>query len=236
MLHTRTRSHITFLTAPVLEAIPGVVHAFSTRRPDPDDGFAAVAGMDGWPAVRLRQIHSDRVHWVAGGRLPDAPLEGDAAGTALPGVALGVRTADCVPVLIADRAGTVVAAAHAGWRGTAAGVVRRTVDRMASEWGVAAADLAAAVGPHIGVCCMEVGEDVVDRFDQPEVFVRRSEWPRPHLDLAAANRAQLVAAGVPADRVEVSTLCTRCRPDLFHSYRRDGKGAGRMLSLIGRAP
>ncbi len=236
MLHTRTQSDITFLAAPVLEAVPRVVHAFSTRRPSPDDGFAAVAGMEGWPTFPLRQIHSDRVHWVAGERLPDTAPDGDAAATALPGVALSVRTADCAPVLIADRRGRVVAAAHAGWRGAAAGVVRRTVEQVVSEGGVEARDLAAAIGPHIGVCCMEVGDDVADRFAQPGIVLRRPDWPKPHLDLGAANRAQLADAGVPPERVEVSTLCTRCRPDLFHSYRRDGEKAGRMLSLIGLAP
>lgn len=129
-----------------------------------------------------------------------------------------------------------MAAAHAGWRGTASGVVRRTVEQMVSEGGVAADDLAAAIGPHIGVCCMEVGDDVADLFGRPGTVVRRPDWPKPHLDLGAANRTQLADAGVPPERVEVSTLCTRCRPDLFHSYRRDGEKAGRMLSLIGLAP
>ena len=251
MLHIRRESGITFLKAPVLESIPGLVHAFSTRRADGEDftvgeggriaagnltRFMAAAKLERWPLARLKQIHSNIVHEVGNNEFPSEPPEGDAAETSLRGVAIGIMTADCVPILIADGRGRRVAAAHAGWRGTAQAVVRKTVEFMASRDGISAGDLSAAIGPHIGVCCMEVGEEVVDRFSQPEIIERQPGWTKPHLDLGKANRLQMIAAGMPPERIQVSTLCTRCRGDMFHSYRRDGNRAGRMLSLIGLQP
>ena len=228
-----------------------MVHGFSTRREgtsDPAtgggkprvegerDGFLVALGLAGWPVGRLRQVHSNVAHHVEGNEFVNAAPEGDAAYTGLTGMALEVRTADCVPVLIADDSARVVAMAHAGWRGTSEGVVPKLVDAMVSEFGVSVGDLAVAMGPHIGVCCMEVGEEVFDRFANPDIFRRKPEWAKPHLDLGEANRRQLLDAGVEAHMIQASTLCTRCRGDMFHSYRRDGAGEGRMFSVIGIQP
>jgi len=245
MLHTYRESHITFLRSPRLAAIPGVVHAFSTRRgPGGDltlrgvasearDQFAAAVGLAGWPVSRLVQVHSNTVRAVWDHGFANEEPEGDAAFTPVPGLALSVVTADCVPILVADRDGRAVAAIHAGWRGTAEGVARKAVDTMVRELALDPADLVAVIGPRIGVCCMEVGEEVCEWFQDPSLFERLPGRLKPHLDLGAANLKQLTAAGIPADRIDVSALCTRCRADLFHSYRRDGQAAGRMLSVIG---
>jgi hypothetical protein len=123
-----------------------------------------------------------------------------------------------------------VAAAHAGWRGTAAGVTRAAVEALSAR-GSAPADLLAALGPGIGPCCYEVGEELRSVFG-PEFF-RPGPRGRLHLDVRAANRRQLAEAGVPAGRIQDVDECTFCRPDLYHSFRRDGKGAGRMVSFIG---
>jgi YfiH family protein len=246
MLHTYRASHITFLRSPALEAIPGVAHAFSTRRgaagdltigraaSEPRDQFTAAVGMPGWPFCGVRQVHSNLVHAVRENEFANEAPEGDALWTGLGGLTLGVVTADCVPILVAARDGSTVGAVHAGWRGTSEGVARRTIESMAEA--AAPADLVAAIGPHIGVCCMEVGEEVFDWFHDPGLFERRPEWPRPHLNLAEANRRQLAEAGVPPEAIETSCLCTRCRGDLFHSYRRDGETAGRLLAAIGISP
>jgi YfiH family protein len=251
MLQAHRESNVTFLTSPLLDQIPGIVHAFSTRRADSGDftlggddpliqdnrdRFMAAVGLEAWPVARLKQVHSNVVSWVGDNEFVNEVAEGDASGTSLPGIALGVMTADCVPILIADSTARAVAVVHAGWRGTSEGVAPKTVDRMTSGSRVAAGDLSAVIGPHIGVCCLEVGEEVFDWFAQPEIFERRSEWPRPHLNLAKANRLQLVAAGLAPEKVQVSTLCTRCRGDLFHSYRRDNDRSGRMMSVIGIQP
>ena len=251
MLQAHRNSDVTFLKAPILEKISGVVHGFSTRResisyvaieksgsqPDGErEVFLAALGMAAWPMGRLRQVHSNRVRHFDTSAFANESPEGDAAYTGLPGIALEVRTADCVPILIAERSARVVAMAHAGWRGTSGGVVRKVVNSIVSEFGVSAADLAVVMGPHIGVCCMEVGEEVFAGFDDPGVFERPPEWAKPHLNLAEANRRQLLAAGVRPQMIQTSLLCTRCRSDMFYSYRRDGADAGRMYAVIGIQP
>jgi YfiH family protein len=163
-------------------------------------------------------------------------MEGDAAITALTGKLLGVQTADCVPVLIAESQARAVAAIHAGWRGTAARIAELTVERLTTKFHVRAEELTAVIGPSVGVCCYEVGEDVVKTIADDEVFEQRVEWLKPHLNLAEANRRQLRNAGIPGNRILVSSLCTQCRGDLFFSYRREGRKVGRLLSVIGIAP
>lgn len=197
-------------------------HGFGTRE--------AGLWLDGGQHAALDQIHSDIVVKADGarGRLG----EGDALIADVAGLMVGVRTADCVPILMADERYRVVAAVHAGWRGTLARIAGRAVEAMRREYGTRPADLVAAIGPAIGVCCYEVGPDVAAAFSGsfPQLDGRRE---RPHLDLEEANRRVLVDAGVPVERIRAAHLCTRCRPEDFHSYRRDGKLAGRMLSAIG---
>ena len=110
------------------------------------------------------------------------------------------------------------------------------MSRLAEKFGVDPKNLVAAVGPHVGVCCYEVGEEVVEALGDPAVFESRPEWQKPHLNLAEANRRQLMKAGIPEAQIEISSLCTRCRDDLFFSFRREGKRMGLMLSVIGIAP
>lgn len=254
MLQVKRVSQITLLHAPTLDAIAGVAHAFSTRRaehgeftlgPTSSDNpmipinrsrFIAAAGVPGWPVLKLRQVHSNIVQDMTDTWSSNEPLEGDAAITAVRGAVLGVQTADCVPILIADRDARVVAAIHAGWRGTAARIAQRTVELMVKNYGVAPSDLMAVIGPHNALCCYEVGEDVIDAIKDAEVFVRRPEWAKVHFNQASANQKQLRESGIPEGQIVVSNLCTQCRPDLFFSYRRDGKNGGRLLSIIGLAP
>jgi YfiH family protein len=254
MLQVKREDQITFLQAEMLKAIPGVVHAFSTRRAERNDfslgppdspnpmiqinraRFMAAIGAPGWPIIKLKQIHSGIVVDIDDTSAAGEAVEGDAAVTSLRGAALAVQTADCVPVLIADAEGRAVAAIHAGWRGTAAGIAGSAARRLIQKFGLEAKSLRAAIGPHIGVCCYEVGEEVVDAFQNPAAVERRSEWGKAHLNLAAANRAQLRDAGISDSYIETSSLCTKCRDDLFHSYRRDGKRMGHLLSVVGLVP
>ena len=149
--------------------------------------------------------------------------EADALLEDRPGAVVAVKTADCIPVLLADERRHAVAAVHAGWRGTAAGIAARAVEAMTARFGSNPADLHAAVGPGIGACCYEVG---------PEVAAQFGLEGRVHLDLPAENRRQLANSGIPTGRIYVSGLCTMCRPE-FHSFRRDREAAGRMYSFIG---
>jgi polyphenol oxidase len=254
MLQVKRRDQITFLHSEALDRVPGVVHAFSTRRAERNDfslappdspnpmiqmnrvRFLAAIGAPGWPIIKLKQIHSGAVIDVDDTSAAGDAVEGDAAVTALPGVALAIQTADCVPILIAHNEGRAVAAVHAGWKGTAARIAHTAVLRLNQKFAIDPKSLTVVIGPHIGPCCYEVGEEVVRMIGDAAAIERRSEWPKPRLNLAAANLRQLTDAGIPAAQIESSTLCTRCREDMFHSYRRDGKGMGHMLSVIGITP
>jgi YfiH family protein len=254
MLQVKRQDQITFLHSEALDRLPGVVHAFSTRRSERNDfslgpvnspnpmvhinraRFVAAAGAPGWPLIKLKQVHSGITVDIDDSSAAGEAVEGDAAVTETRGVMLGIQTADCVPILLADTAGAAVAAVHAGWRGTESRIVAAAVTRLKARFGIEPKNLVAAIGPHIGVCCFEVGEEVAVKFEDPEVVVRQAEWAKPHLDLETANRNQLTMAGIPPAQIENSSLCTKCRADLFHSYRRDGKAMGHMLSVIGLAP
>jgi YfiH family protein len=187
-----------------------VEHGFGTRNADLDQ--AAMAS--------LKQIHS---HVVLTAERPGCSGEGDALVTRTPGVAVSVRTADCFPILLADPETRAIAAVHAGWRGTAAGIVTATLARMHSEFGTLAENVYAAIGPGIGACCYEVGAEVARQFGLHEPG---------RLDLAVENRNQLIAAGLKPDRIELAGGCTFCNPGQFYSWRRDHDRAGRMISFI----
>lgn len=194
-------------------------HGFGTRRVSPD------------ARVTLRQIHSATV-WNAAG-LGNREREGDALVTDLAGLSIGVRTADCVPVLLVDSRRRVVAAVHAGWRGTAAEIVGATVDLMQSDFAVSPAGLYAAIGPCIRKCCYQTGAEVACRFALWLPELTSVETPQ-HLDLAEVNRRQMMAAGVPAAQIFDAHLCTACRIDTLFSYRREPSNPGRMTAAICR--
>lgn len=212
-----------------------LVHGFSTRRTGDfldwpaDDEISSAFGADGcgFGSATLRQVHSDR--WVrADGPFAGNRPEADAVVTNRPGVLVGVRTADCVPVLLVDPARHTVAAVHAGWRGVAAEVLPKAVRALASEFGSRPADVEAVVGPGIGACCFEVGEEVASRFSNE--FVRRDR-PRPHVDLVSALERQLGNAGVSS--VAACGECTSCGVDRYFSHRAERGKAGRMLAVAG---
>jgi polyphenol oxidase len=252
MLQVNRVSQITVLSAPALSSIPGIVHAFSTRRAEHNTftlgpaadplvqmnraRFLSAAGAAGWPILKLNQTHSAIVRDMNDTWAANEPVEGDASVTDLRGAVLGIQTADCVPILIADKDARAIAAVHAGWRGTANRIAQATVRRLEEKFSIRPEDLVAVIGPHNAVCCYEVGPDVVSAINDAAVFERRPEWSKVHLNQGLANQRQLIDAGVPADQVFVSNLCTQCRSDLFFSYRREGKHAGRLLSVIGIAP
>lgn len=202
-----------FLRAPGLDAL-GIEHGFGMI------GSAEAAPRD---VALARQVHGAVLARAPFDLRPDA----DAVWSAAAGAAVGVVTADCVPILLADDRGTFVCAIHAGWRGTAARIAARTVRALARATGAPPGRLAAAIGPHIGPCCYEVDEPVLAAIPARFVF----EPVRPGhamLDLFAANRAQLVGAGVPARRIERVGGCTACDSTRYASWRRD-RVSGRMV-------
>jgi len=228
--------------------------------------FRHITGNPDFPAVTLRQIHSSLIRRVtaADAAPAEARLKGDGLITAEPGLLLAIQTADCIPVLIADRKNHVVAAFHAGWRGTLKRIVESGVGTMRLEFGSHPKDLVAAIGPGIGQCCYSVGEEVRSEFlsqfayaeelfcdvydsdpvreKYPLLFLtarapgHSNIGPSLHLDLAEANRRQLLDAGLAPNAISVLGHCTSCRTDLYFSHRAANGLAGRMMSVIGAQP
>ena len=206
--------------AQALENLPWLEHGFGARL------------SSNWPdtadLATIRQIHSDKVLIAdRAGCLG----EGDALITNQPGITLSERTAECLPILMADTRNRVVAAVHAGWRGTITEILPKTVQAMANQFGTHPEDLVIAIGPGIGACCFEVGPEVATQFSR--VFPERIDLgQKAKLDLVETNLRLLGRNGGRPGQIATSGLCSCCRPDLFHSYRRDRDAAGRMVSII----
>jgi YfiH family protein len=207
--------------------IPGLLHGFGRRGTEAE--LAVRVQEAGAALFTLRQVHGrDLVvpPW-------DEPPAADAAGTVQPGLVLAIQTADCLPVLIVDPRGRRVAAAHAGWRGTAAGILTHAI-RWLQGRGSRAEDLRIALGPCIGPCCYEVGDELPSQFDAAaQAAFAPGPRGRLHFDLRGANERQALSSGVPAGHIAHVAECTRCHPELYYSYRRDGAGTGRMISYLG---
>jgi hypothetical protein len=225
----------------------------------------AVTGDSATPLVCLRQIHSTLLR-AAGSEDADreTPWRGDALMTDEPGLLLGIQTADCIPVLVADRKRHVVAVFHAGWRGTVERIVEKGVGSMRLAYGCRPEDLIAAIGPGIGQCCYAVGEEVISAFEAqfsygrklfrevyssdairtryPMLFLTQRApghspiGPSLHLDLVEANRRQLLDAGLKPRSIQSTRGCTCCQTELFFSHRASRGYAGRMMSVIGIRP
>jgi polyphenol oxidase len=210
---------------------------------------AATIGVSPGRLLRLRQVHGRHAVVHRRGSPADAGDGAAAAGIDLrpeadilvsddPAVALAIQVADCVPLLMAHRHSPVVAAVHAGWRGTVARAAEVAVEVLQREFGAAPGDLVVAHGPSIGACCYEVGADVVEAFvaagfgAQIDRWFSRDGQGTLRLDLWAANRDQLIAAGVKDDDIHQAGLCTASHPEWFASYRRDGPGTGRIAGVI----
>jgi polyphenol oxidase len=204
-----------------------VPHGFGTRHGEVPD-FARELSLDRARLYTVTQVHGDAVAKAPVAKEVDADgvwAQGD-------GEWVAIKTADCVPLLIADPVGKRVAAVHSGWRGTDKRIAARAVDALVRE-GSKAKDLFVAVGPAIQICCYEVSEDLAQRFSaQFGADVLSRETGKPHLDLARAVRRTLTDAGVPIDQIDLLANCTRCERERFHSHRRDPTLGGRQLSFI----
>ena len=205
--------------------------------------WTAVAASMGVPADRLRLIKQVHGIHVAVARPSEDPLwtrpQADIIITEDPSVAIGVRVADCAPVLLYDPVRHAVGAAHAGWRGTASGAAAAAVRAMKINFRSHASDLVAAIGPCLGACCGEVGPEVVEAFraggaDRASLaaWFTPGTGDRSFLDLERANRDQLEAAGLYPESIFASGLCTKTHRDRLHSYRGDRDAAGRMVAAI----
>lgn len=224
-------------------------HVFTTRQlPLNHSDYAQLARAVGVEhVVTLTQVHGASAVVIRHGSSPPAsPPEADILVSNDPAAAIAVRAADCVPILMADRVTGAVAAVHAGWRGTAVRVAVAAVNAMEREFGTHPMDVIAAIGPRIGPCCYQVGSDLVDAFaaagHERYLIERWFSTPPPprgsrertqlRLDVAAANRDQLVLAGVPERQIYDSRLCTAMHLDVLTSYRAEKENAGRIAGVI----
>jgi YfiH family protein len=225
----------------------------------------AVASDPKIPLLALRQFHSNRI--VRAARADSAlsrPHKADGQFTDQSGFLLAIQTADCIPVLVADRKRRVVAAFHAGWRGTVKRIVESGVGTMRLAFGSEPEDLIAAIGPGIGLCCYAVGEEVLSEFESQFSYARelfkevfdsdpvRKKYPMLfltqrapghspigpslHVDLVEANRRQLLAAGLKPESIQIIGGCTQCHNDLFFSHRASHGHTGRLMAVIGIRP
>jgi YfiH family protein len=216
--------------------------AADLRLVDDEQEWTAVAAFAGLAPDRLRLLHQVHGRTIVGA----GPAEGawsrpeaDGITSKDPAVALVVRVADCAPVLIADAATGAVAAVHAGWRSTMQRIVIDAVTSLRHDYGSRPEDLVVAIGPSLGACCGEMGEEVVESFrsaghSEASIAAWFDQAPgrRPYFDLWRANHDQLGSVGVRPDAIHLSGLCTRTHPDAFHSYRARGQHAGRMAAVI----
>jgi len=228
---------------PLAAVADHVFTAGNVRLREDEREWAAVAAAMGVDVDRLlliRQVHGAEVAIARRARAGSwARPEADVIVSDDPSSAIGVRVADCAPILLADRRLHVVGGAHAGWRGTVRGAAGAAVRALAVEFGSHPRDLVAAIGPCLGPCCGEVGDEVVAAFRDAghgERSIGRWFAPgasgRPYVDLWTANRDQLEAAGVSGDNIHVARLCTKTHAGVLHSYRAEGAKSGRMLGVI----
>jgi YfiH family protein len=238
-----------------LSAIPGIVHGISTRAGGVSEGRCESINVSYSVGDATENVEENlrRVAEAIGARREDLfaayQVHGRAATvveketeprprcdvlvTSSSAKTLMLRYADCTPVLLADPKKGVVAAVHAGWRGSAVRAAGAAVEALQDRFGCQPRDIVAGIGPAIGPCCYTVGQDVVAAFkDRPELFAPSAEGGQ-RLDLWAANRQALVEAGVPAEQIEVAGICTQCQSDRFFSHRANsGQPAGRFAALI----
>jgi YfiH family protein len=261
MFHVRHKGAIEYWEAGEFSALGFVEHAFCSRRGGVSEGafsslnvglrvgdreedvrrnLAIVGEAFTIPhgcLVLMGQVHGDRIRVIDGDEPPPACIPAcDGLITARPGVALAVRTADCVPLFFVDRVRRIIGAAHAGWRGTALGMAARMVDAFVEGFASRPEDILIAVGPAVGPCCYQVDAPVsaalmaragADRFLRP--CPERGRWM---LDLALANRLQIRERGVPDGNILSAGLCTACRQELFFSHRASRGRAGRQSNFL----
>ena len=262
----QTQNGVTFYTADGITAAGGAAHGFSTRLggvyegmwaslnlgvgrgDDPDHvrenyrRFFAAIGGSGTQLAMSNQVHGAVVRTVTTADLHADPYdkvgyEADGLMTDLPGVALVVYCTDCIPILFYDPVRRCVAAVHAGWRGTAAGIAAHAVDRMVNVYGSRPSDILAAIGPGIGPDCFETHEDVPNAMTAALGtgvlrHIRIKENGKFAVDLKAVNAMRLEQAGLDPGHIAVSSLCTSCNPDKFWSHRKLGANRGSMAAAI----
>jgi YfiH family protein len=263
MFQLLKKNSVEYLESSALSRCNFLLHAFCTRRGGVSDGnFASLNFSEregdasdnvrqNWKVIAetfnlqleqffvVHQVHGDRILIVDHTNialLNRQRHQVDAIVTDRPGLAIGIKTADCVPVFLADRARRIIGVVHAGWRGTALNIAAKTVTAFAETFSSRPADMLAVIGPAIGPCCYEVDEAVFNAVTGDGIwesaFIPCREEGKWMLDLPSANRRQLLQAGIPPASVFSSDICTSCRKDIFFSHRGDGGKTGRQINFM----
>lgn len=245
-----------------LQSLPFLIHAFTTRNGGVSEGcynslnFSVKEG-DTEENVRknvqvvadafnlsprqfltVKQVHGDNILMIDDPAYlfhSCKPLEYDGIITNQPGLAIGIKTADCVPILLVDQVKHVIGVIHAGWRGTALNIAAKAVSQFQSSYSSKTQDLLAAIGPAIGPCCYQVDRQVYDAMSSDAsslCFQACKEKDRWMFDLPFLNKQQLIAAGLLSEKIDTSGLCTSCLSDLFYSHRGESGKTGRQLNFL----
>lgn len=227
-----------FLTIPALTRCPGVDHLFGTRWVESPEAMARYLGLSEDRVITVRQVHGDAIRVVSSPNDKEGSSQGghDALITDQPGLLLAIATADCVPILMVDGVRKVIAAVHAGWRGSLLGISAKVVATLKDRFGSRPRDLRVGLGPSAGACCYEVGHEVLEPLREkcPDwgEMIRERRNGKALLDLRKLNHLQLASAGIPESQIHTLEGCTICDPERFRSYRREGRGTGSMFSGI----
>ncbi len=236
-----------YLTINKLSEIDNLIHAFTTRTcRSVGDILKNQFGLNSDKVFTVKQVHGDNIciinsslrgtHPVDGSHHSSLPIEADAIITNIKNLPIGVFTADCLPIVLADIRGRVVGIIHAGRVGTSLEITKKTVGKIKENFSVSAEDIIAAIGPGIGGCCYEVDEKSINPFkDRLEYFEKiaiEKDNGRWMLNLIGVNKIQLMESGLKSKNIFTAEFCTSCHNDKFFSYRREGKTAGRMVSFV----
>ena len=230
-----------WLSAEMWNTFPGLIHRFSRRLSKTRSRTHVCESLEipHFSLKTLKQVHGNTIVTVENDTI-GKEQEADGMLTLGSSVLLGIKTADCVPILLVAPQQKVVGALHAGWRGTEKAIGSRAIEICAAQWGISPAQIWVALGPSIGSCCYQVGREVGEPLFQLWGDGQSTTWQRQgekgYLDLRAINRIQLIQAGVPDAQIQSVGPCTFCHPNEFTSYRREGPHAGRQLSVIGWQP
>jgi polyphenol oxidase len=259
----KQKKSVKYLACTAAEGVDFMIHAFCTRQGGVSEGcftslnvsaregdgkdqvrqnfgrIATAFGISPSQFLLVNQVHRDGV-WVIDTPLPPPAIESppayDALVTDRPGLALCIKTADCVPIFLQDPVRRVVGAIHAGWKGTAMQIVEKAVKEMVRQFNCRAEDLEAYIGPAIGPCCYEIDAGVYRAMDHhPErdsFFIAGIQAGKWLLNLPLANRHQLIHAGLLPEHIRAADLCTACHPELFFSHRAQSGDTGRQLNFI----
>jgi polyphenol oxidase len=259
----KAKSGVTLLVCKTMEEL-GFVNGFSTRMggvSDMPENSLNLAGFNEdeaeniyenrrrfikalggkWKLATSFQVHSAEVCHIASKDLKNDKDRCDSLITDLAGILLGIKTADCVPLLLCDIRTRSVGAIHAGWRGTLSSITVKTLNEMEARFGTRPKDVVAVIGPAARGCCYEVGQDVIEPFRKTfsygDKLFSHSTDTHSHIDLHLANKYQLMEMGVKEESIFTAPMCTMCRPDLFFSYRLEKRvhgRVGRLLAVIGK--